>query len=674
MAQEVPQKISQLPEATTLTQEAILPIVENGATYRIPRTWIAPEFNALSFGAVGDGVTDDSSALQSAITAASAVRGVVLLPQGTYRCLSAITVSGPLTIRGTGPSSVLDFSSATGTMVGVTVQGSQASGVPLNANATEGSETLNVPSTGFATGDWVKVYSSAVTGSTSTPKGEISRINDAATMALYDPLCDTYNTADSASVAKLTLVENVTFADFKILGPVDNSVTFSGILCDRTQGVRVESVNFEYCHFYGVAMQDSIQWSISNCSFTRSESGSLAYGIAVYNASQDGTIVNCRGFRLRHLVTHGGFSTRNGVARRIVISNCVSSQSRNSGFDVHAGPEDITFTGCSVMGSESDGFTIECSSATVTGCTVRDSVGPGVHINTQSLKPLDVTVTGCRISGKGSALTRRGIQLQVQPGYESFDNVSITGNNVADCRYGISVINAQTGRVDNLTITGNSFKRCGQNGESVIDVVHAQGVTITGNNIYEDISSTDGISLWDVLDFSVQSNTIRLPNGGSCRCIRLLTTCDRGTIDGNKCSGGVNSVGVDAASTVTNVTIGAANHLSGCTSPLILSTGSGHKVIQANEVSADKGNAAFTAFHYSEQTILFNTPITADRAFSTPSANVKMRFRVVRGAGATGAFNINVGTGPLKALGSAGTWCDIESNGTAFVLTGSGSL
>jgi hypothetical protein len=94
-------------------------------------------------------------------------------------------------------------------------------------------------------------------------------------------------------------------------------------------------------------------------------------------------------------------------------------------------------------------------------------------------------------------------------------------------------------------------------------------------------------------------------------------------------------------------------------------------------VSADNGDAAATLqAGANEQTQLWNTPLTADRAvtLATTSTPNGSKFRIVRGSGATGAHNLNVGTGPLKALGSASTWVDVEYNGSAWIETASGSL
>lgn len=95
-------------------------------------------------------------------------------------------------------------------------------------------------------------------------------------------------------------------------------------------------------------------------------------------------------------------------------------------------------------------------------------------------------------------------------------------------------------------------------------------------------------------------------------------------------------------------------------------------------VSADKGDAAATlTVGTSEPTVIWNTPLTADRAvtLSTTGAYNGAKFRIVRTASSTGAFNLNVGTGPLKAL-AVGTWCDVEYNGNtaAWMLTAYGAL
>jgi hypothetical protein len=94
-------------------------------------------------------------------------------------------------------------------------------------------------------------------------------------------------------------------------------------------------------------------------------------------------------------------------------------------------------------------------------------------------------------------------------------------------------------------------------------------------------------------------------------------------------------------------------------------------------VSADNGDAAKTLdVGVDEETQVWNTAIGADRAvaLSTTGAYNGAKFRIVRTANATGGFNLNVGTGPLKAMGTAGSFCEVEYNGAAWFLSAYGTL
>ncbi|WP_280665516.1 MULTISPECIES: glycosyl hydrolase family 28-related protein [unclassified Kitasatospora] len=68
--------------------------------------------NVKDFGAVGDGVADDTAAIQAAIKAIPG-GGVVYLPSGTYRISAALTVTSGLTFRGTGAQSTFVVQSST---------------------------------------------------------------------------------------------------------------------------------------------------------------------------------------------------------------------------------------------------------------------------------------------------------------------------------------------------------------------------------------------------------------------------------------------------------------------------------------------------------------------------------------------------------------------------------
>lgn len=73
-------------------------------------------FNVKSptYGAVGNGTTDDTAAIQAAVTAASVSGGIVLFPQGVYRITAALTLNTKVSLLGIGASaSVIKLDHAT---------------------------------------------------------------------------------------------------------------------------------------------------------------------------------------------------------------------------------------------------------------------------------------------------------------------------------------------------------------------------------------------------------------------------------------------------------------------------------------------------------------------------------------------------------------------------------
>ena len=94
-------------------------------------------------------------------------------------------------------------------------------------------------------------------------------------------------------------------------------------------------------------------------------------------------------------------------------------------------------------------------------------------------------------------------------------------------------------------------------------------------------------------------------------------------------------------------------------------------------VGADTGDAAATlTIGINESTQTWRTALTAPRAVTLSTTNARSgdKWRIVRTAAATGSHNLNVGTGPLKALAAAGQYCEVEYDGSAWILTKYGSL
>jgi hypothetical protein len=127
------QRVQDLTEETAPTADDILYIINNpsAGTSADPRKitiatiknfvydyfeaeFLAYDANVVSvkaYGATGDGVTDDTVAIQAA-SAATPVGGILFFPRGTYLVTSRVTRATPITWAGVGAASVITYNGA----------------------------------------------------------------------------------------------------------------------------------------------------------------------------------------------------------------------------------------------------------------------------------------------------------------------------------------------------------------------------------------------------------------------------------------------------------------------------------------------------------------------------------------------------------------------------------
>jgi hypothetical protein len=105
---------------------------------------------APAYGAVGDGVTDDSTAVEAALTAAgNAGGGLVFFPTGTYRLGTALNVPANVSLWGCGANASvlsLDHASANGLNYGSTASTAyqEIRGLSLQASQTNSGTLVNI--------------------------------------------------------------------------------------------------------------------------------------------------------------------------------------------------------------------------------------------------------------------------------------------------------------------------------------------------------------------------------------------------------------------------------------------------------------------------------------------------------------------------------------------------
>lgn len=121
-----------------------------------------PWFDVRAYGAIGDGVTDDTAAIQAAMDAAKVVGGTVFFPVGVYVCNSQLALSAPsgVTLQGVSASTQLTL----GTIIKYT--GTASPFIEISDTTPAAStrlKNINFQYTnGSFTGTLVKLYSAPV--------------------------------------------------------------------------------------------------------------------------------------------------------------------------------------------------------------------------------------------------------------------------------------------------------------------------------------------------------------------------------------------------------------------------------------------------------------------------------------------------------------------------------
>jgi len=117
------------------------------------RTTICANVKNAPYNAKGDGVTDDTAAIQAAINACQPDQ-VVYIPTGTYKISSPLSCSKSIILRGAGPANtVLKGTIFSGEIINVGDWLSYSSQVAITGGYTKGSTTITVANAaGFAAG------------------------------------------------------------------------------------------------------------------------------------------------------------------------------------------------------------------------------------------------------------------------------------------------------------------------------------------------------------------------------------------------------------------------------------------------------------------------------------------------------------------------------------------
>jgi len=414
-------------------------------------------FDVTTYGAVGDGSTDDTHAVQDAFTFAAAEGGQVLFPPGRYRVTSTIAVSGgSVGVYGPGATLVQDADVPALSLRGgwewiETVDSYSTTSVNLSNGEGDtyvavltlhGARTVNA-------GDVFKLVSSEAYADVEggdRRKGEfvVAAIDSSGTtVTLTGPLRDSYGTGKR--LAKLKNVaftlEGLTFDT--LASPSENSWDSHLAEIEAARDVQITNVSIARACAKGLELRGLFGYTILGGSYAnlRNEPNLNHYGYGVADTACEGGSIS--GVRVRN-GRHGITTTTLGVATAVAgtstdielygksygttVDSSHGQGNSNAAFDTHFGAQDWSYANCTAV-------------ADYRG---RSALGSGFQLRGER-----ASLVNCRSIANQAGVVLAGRDLLL-------DNVQVRGAS----SYAVSVVQPISGR-SSVVIRGGVFECSG---------------------------------------------------------------------------------------------------------------------------------------------------------------------------------------------------------------------
>lgn len=503
-----------------------------GATVRTIDSKLDEVIRFKDFGAVGDGTTNDATALLAALNAAT---GKVLDGGGlTYKCNSLLA---PTSQNIVVQNATFDFSgvTTTGATGYILFEGSVGTATAVSADINVGDNTFTVANTaGLTTPEsWhILEDDQVVTSSEGLTLGQyifIKEVNTSSKLVtLHNDVLYKFLSASNAQVVPVTMKKDITFKNVIIKGANPAGTTTDnnhcGVKFKKCENVTIENCTFEDIDRIGVILDACVNVKISNSTCKHATRTGTSYGFGVHNGCYGVNIVNCYGQDLRHFVTLGD---NEGINLFVNVTNCHVTGCRDAGIDAHTAGDFVNFSGNTLEGSTFDSGQLDGIIFQGINCIIHDNIIVGMRRHAIFYQPIynfaaasggtgSAVISGNQIINHGDASSNEaGINvMNSSNALGTIDGVVIANNVIEGTSdTGISVY-AIGGAINNIAITGNTIKhhkvqgiivRTGSDSGETIKMVNVTGNII---NCSSSASGAEGIYIFGNSTCGISNGTV----------------------------------------------------------------------------------------------------------------------------------------------------------------------
>ena len=486
---------------TAQTLGNFLPVTATGSSAsRSLKDRFADTVNVKDFGAIGDGVTDDTAAIQAAANRIGVIGGGVLyIPQGTYKQNGGVTLSSNTTISAYGAS--IDCSDlAYSTTIGLNNPAYKANGAlvattTLASSVSKNAAVITVASAaGMEVGQIIQLRSTEISfveiGITYN-KYDVNRIKkiSGTTITLENPCIDTLSiTAGTVTIRTFSPIENISIKGMKLIGGgfkenLPNVFGQCGMVFNHARNILVKDCVIS--GFQGIAVNGGICLDIQceNVEFIGADNdlvfveGQTSGFYAFYPSfSRRVTTSKCVGIRPRHL-------TDAISCIDVVQNNNHAVDTSRAAYGTHGNCWNVLVLNNTCVGCDT-GVAARGINTRVEGNTFTQVFQRGVDTSASNRSDCSLIISNNSMEVIGGYAGQLGIGVSLQSNYSL---VEISKNSISSKHDTISI---KADSVKNTLITFNpllssDFSRCvvvGSDSDSSI-LNNINGLVIENNYI-----------------------------------------------------------------------------------------------------------------------------------------------------------------------------------------------